>query len=332
MDGPQIKALAHRLNQLLFNQLVVRIDVPADRWQANVLLKHCAGQHIRRVYSHGRWLLWNFSHGISWACYPLRRWRWSIEFLETNFGSGPSLLRSVGMAGTPPGSPSAVIVPPSVSPLLLAPGRRPLLRMTLTDGRRICLSGRPLFLILLTEGLPRHPELSSMGPDILADQFSKTQWVYRLRHEGGKTISQVLLEQNVAAGIGNQTKCEILFAARVHPSTHITTLSREELDHLANVAVDLMMAQFRAALSPIAAPPVPRRVFDRAGESCDVCATPIAVDRSGCDNHWSWYCPNCQPAREEPMLFTSDHTQSPAQEHSDEGGINLAPGKIEQDF
>ena len=309
MDGPQIKALAHRLNQLLFNQLVARIDVPADRWQANVLLKHCAGQHVRRVYSHGRWLLWNFSHGISWACYPLRRWRWSIEFPESEPSSGPSLLNSVGIL-SPPVLP--VVVPPAVSPLLLTPGRRRLLQMTLTDGRRISLSGRPLFLILLTDGLWRHPDLIALGPDILSDQFSKTQWVHRLRHERGRTISQALLEQTVAAGIGNQSKCEILFAVGVHPATHMTALSREELDHLADVAVDLLMALFRLTLSPIAASPVPRRVFDRAGEPCDACSTPIAVDRSGGDNHWSWYCPNCQPHREEPMLFSPEEAANPS--------------------
>ena len=64
MEGPQVKALADRLGELTLGRKVDRIDVPADRWQANVLLKHCAGRHINAIRSLGQWLIWDFSHGI----------------------------------------------------------------------------------------------------------------------------------------------------------------------------------------------------------------------------------------------------------------------------
>ncbi len=37
MDGPLVHALSCRLHEILHERRVDRIDVPADRWQANVL-------------------------------------------------------------------------------------------------------------------------------------------------------------------------------------------------------------------------------------------------------------------------------------------------------
>src|SRR3954466_5347249 len=54
MEGPQTRALADHLNELITGKPVEQILVPEHRWQANMLLLNCVGQVIQRVRSHGK--------------------------------------------------------------------------------------------------------------------------------------------------------------------------------------------------------------------------------------------------------------------------------------
>src|SRR5215470_10037221 len=79
MEGPQTRALADQLNELLTGKPVERILVPQNRWQANVLMLNCVGQVIQRVRSHGKWLFFDFSHGVTWLCQLITRSKWTIR-------------------------------------------------------------------------------------------------------------------------------------------------------------------------------------------------------------------------------------------------------------
>ncbi len=291
MDGPGVKALAYRLEHLLAGRPVERLDVRADRWQANVLLKHCAGQTVQRVYAHGRWLLWDFSHGLSWICHPLRGWRWAVEMTS----SVPILNQAAS------GDSGSVL-----RPLVLRPGRRPLLRFTLAAGMRVVLSGRPLLVILPTAQVWQHPYLAGLGPDVLDAGFSPQTWAAGLHYPPRYTVAQVLLDEQLIAGIGNPTKCEILLAMRLHPATPAAMLSRAQWERIVAAARERLVAACHAALQSGAAEAAPYRVYDRAGEPCDRCGAAIRADRSGADGRWSWYCPACQARRMERTLFSPE--------------------------
>lgn len=278
MEGPQVKALADRLSQLVVDRRIDRIDVPADRWQANVLLKHCAGRTIKAVSSRGRWLIWDFSHGISWLCFPIRAWRWSMTFRRGQLTD--------------------------IKPLSSSAGRRPLLTLTFSENQVLTLSGRPIFLVLMTDAVSRHPSLRDLGPDILDPSLTVGRWATRIRSARAKNISCALMNSSIACGIGNQLKCETLFAARLHPSTPVSSLPTEDLERCLHTARELALAAYRRAMgSPFPLHDQPR-VYDRAGEPCDSCSTPIEADHSSRDGHWSWYCPRCQARPEELTLFT----------------------------
>ncbi len=284
MDGPQVKALAHRLSVAVWGHRVDRVDVPVDRWQANVLLKHCAGHRVLRIYSHGCWLIWNFEHGVSWLCYPVRRWSWEI----------------VKAGGTFIREPMAWVAGATTD---AARSRgRPLIRSQLDDGREIVLSGRPLFLTLLTPELWRHPHLADIGPDPLADELSMADWRFRLRLFEKSTIARALLDQRVMAGIANPWKCEILHAAGVHPATRAIALNSGQIQRLAAAAQVCLTKAYRYYLGDVQQGRL-CVVYDCAGEPCQACGTAITVDRSGRDGHWTWYCPKCQRADGESLLF-----------------------------
>src|SRR3954471_20328441 len=78
MEGPQTRALADHLGDLLAGRAVERIIVPEDRWQANVVLLNCVGQVVQRVRSHGKWLFFDFSHGMTWLCQLITRAKWTL--------------------------------------------------------------------------------------------------------------------------------------------------------------------------------------------------------------------------------------------------------------
>ena len=305
MEGPEVDALSFRLSALAGRQWVDRIDVPAHRWQANVLLKHCAGKRINQIYSQGRWLLWNFSHGVSWAIYPLRRWRWSAQWTDGGKPTVPGWLDNV-------------------SPLSKEVGRRPLLRITLENGGCLTLSGRPLLLVLPTENLYRHPSLAGLGPK-LSDEFLTDEiWEKRLRLlAADKTISQAIMDELVVAGISNQTKCEMLFAGAIHPAARISSIESRQMREVLSTARHRGDILYRASLEGHGARELPRLVYDRAGEPCERCATSIVAERCGRDGLWSWFCPNCQRLPQQPMLFGVEPVPAPISEPESCNGVPL---------
>jgi formamidopyrimidine-DNA glycosylase len=277
MEGPQTRSLADHLEGILAGQVVERIDVPANRWQANVMLLNCAGQVIQRVRSHGSWLFLDFSHGVTWMCHLLARSTWRTRVGE----------KAVDTPGKKKKSKR---------------GPAPLLALTLRNGTVATLSGRPLFLISPTGNVINTPGLKGIGPDPLQRPFASDDFMQRLRQATTRTVAAGLLDQRIVSGIGNPLKCEILFAARLGPDTRIASLYASDLEKLAAAVDEVAMRAYEHFTGAVPQEQL-YRVYDRAGEPCVVCGAEIAVDRSGSDAHWTWYCPACQPLQREETLF-----------------------------
>jgi endonuclease-8 len=271
MDGPQTHVLADRLAAQLCGRAVEQINVPPGRWQANVLLLHCAGQVIQKISARGKWLFFDFSHGVTWACCLLAKSKWDIVAAVPENGRGEE-----GNGG----------------------GRAPLLVVTFRQGPTAVLRGRPLFLTLPTSGLWQHPDLADLGPDPLAAESADVfveLFLARLRPAAGRTLAAALLDQSIVAGVGNPLKCELLFRVGLAPATRVGELYASQLDLVARTLYRMMRLAGGEGATP--------HVYDRAGEACGRCHQPIAVDRSGADGRWSWHCPNCQKPQRGPTLF-----------------------------
>lgn len=119
-------------------------------------------------------------------------------------------------------------------------------------------------------------------------------------------VGQLLMDQNVVAGIGNIYRAEMLFRARLNPYQPGNTLGAE-------VAADLwadwevlledgirsgaMLTRHNpddAAGRALALADVKERywVYGRAGQPCRVCATPIALAEMQARK--LYFCPSCQ--------------------------------------
>ncbi|MGN6367958.1 MAG: hypothetical protein ACTHN5_06820 [Phycisphaerae bacterium] len=289
MEGPQTRALAEHLNDTITGKLVERILVPEHRWQANMLLLNCVGQVVQRVRSHGKWLFFDFSHGITWLCQLITKAKWTLIPPDEN----PRYLHPDPSLHPPP-----TFTPPNRPPLITVSFRT----KTTAPPLVAILTGHPAFYILPTNNVWSHPEIRALGPDPISSPSFHDDFSYRLRQHPTRTVAATLLDQEIVAGLGNALKCEILFATRFAPSAKVGTLLASQVDRLAISVVALVATATTFACKST---PFPYRVYDRAGLPCFLCNTEIAVDRSGQDAHLTWYCPTCQPLGQEPTLFAS---------------------------
>jgi endonuclease VIII len=160
--------------------------------------------------------------------------------------------------------------------------------------------------LLKTSALRTHPRLARLGPDLLAEPPDIDEMVRRacVPAHGGREIADLLLDQRIAAGIGNIYKSETLFEQRVHPRTRVDDLAPEKLRALYETAAKLMRLSLltrRRSAVPLKRRPQPSSqrffVYGRAGEPCLDCKTPIVRFLQGDMARSTYYCPTCQPAR-----------------------------------
>lgn len=157
--------------------------------------------------------------------------------------------------------------------------------------------------------IDRHEALGRLGPDLLADDVDEAEVVRRMRQRGDDPVALVLLDQRVAAGIGNVYKSETLFVAGVSPFARVRDLPDERLATLVSTARRLMRANvIETAGAGIVtytglrrttgrADPAERLwVYGRAGRPCRKCGTPIESAKQGLEARTTYWCPTCQPS------------------------------------
>lgn len=76
-----------------------------------------------------------------------------------------------------------------------------------------------------------HPQLSKIGPEPLARDFTAEKLKVMLDKKRGR-IKAYLLDQSFIAGIGNVYVQDILWYARIHPNRVANTLTDEEIEKL----------------------------------------------------------------------------------------------------
>jgi endonuclease VIII len=133
--------------------------------------------------------------------------------------------------------------------------------------------------------------IASLGPDVLADDFDPQLAASRAALHTDRMIADVLLDQRVAAGIGNIWKCESLFARGIDPRTRVGTLTREEIASVYASARELMLASLSAAGRSAARG---FAVYSKTNRPCPRCAALITAYQLGDPPRWTWSCAHCQ--------------------------------------
>ena len=150
-----------------------------------------------------------------------------------------------------------------------------------------------------SRSLARQEDLLHLGPDFLADQFDHDEARRRIRARADSEIADVLLNQRVVAGIGNEYKSEVLFMARVSPFARVDQITDEQLDRILKTARKVMLANVAKAsparITTFRLDRTKQYVYGRGGKPCLRCGTPIEYAKQGKDARGTYWCPRCQP-------------------------------------
>ncbi len=165
----------------------------------------------------------------------------------------------------------------------------------------------PVAEFVAARELGRHSELSALGPDLLAEDFDAGEAVARMRARPAAAIADALLDQRIAAGVGNVFKSEVLFVCGVDPFRLVSTLSDGDLRRVIDASRQLLKANVIDAARSGApgwggARTTTRRmnpaarlwVYGRAGRPCRRCGTPVSCRKQGANARGTYWCPTCQ--------------------------------------
>jgi endonuclease-8 len=144
----------------------------------------------------------------------------------------------------------------------------------------------------------RPASLAHLGPDLCVPGADLDEALLRMASvpDPGTTIAEVLLDQRVAAGIGNVYKSEVLWARRVDPFAPVGRLGATARRGLLERAHRLLLANLTTSRrTTIPGPPGSLAVYGRAGRPCPACGTPVRSRRHGERARSTWWCPRCQP-------------------------------------
>ncbi len=175
--------------------------------------------------------------------------------------------------------------------------------ITMDNGRQLRFHDPRRFgLVLLLAGKPmRHPLLKDLGPEPLGEGFT-TEHLQAACAKRAAAIKQVIMDAGVVVGVGNIYASEALFRAGILPRTSARRLTKPRVARLV-AAIRAVLADaiaeggttLRDFLHSTGEPGYFRQrlnVYDRKGEPCRVCGTPVSHAVIG--QRSTYWCPKCQ--------------------------------------
>lgn len=158
------------------------------------------------------------------------------------------------------------------------------------DNDYLCFDDQRLFgRIGIVQDVDSFIKKHHLGPDVLTLNKEKFASIVLKKKIAIKTV---LMKQELFAGIGNVYSDEILFQARINPSTLASSLSEEQVERIfQKVGLVLNIA----IKSRVEDQPFPEHFLLHSGRKskiCPICGSKIKCQifsgRTGC------FCPNCQ--------------------------------------
>jgi formamidopyrimidine-DNA glycosylase len=164
------------------------------------------------------------------------------------------------------------------------------------DPRRFGLS-----LVVAENELHKLPQLKHLGLDPFDPRFTGRYLHFFTKHSD-RRIRDLLLDQQIVAGIGNIYANEILCRIGVRPTTRSWRLTRTQVEQIAVMIPTVLneairwcgtsFSDYRDADDKFGEFQNHLWVYDRDGEKCRVC--PSTIKRVAMGNRSAFYCPSCQ--------------------------------------
>jgi endonuclease VIII len=274
-EGDTIFRSARALNQALAGATVTGFETvyaPLASVHDNAPV---TGRTIEKVESRGKWLLIHFSGDLILVTHMLMSGSWHI------YRTGERWRRN-----------------------------RPHMRIVIrTRDFEAVAFDVPVARFHTARSLERTTAIPKLDLDVLGPQFSEDDAVARMRAQASDAVADVLLNQQVMAGLGNVFKSEVCFACKVNPFRAVASLTDAELNCLVATARKMMAANVLessgdrvttytgARRTTGHADPAARVwVYGRQGQPCRRCGAAILMRRQGTGARSTYWCPECQPS------------------------------------
>ena len=233
------------------------------------------GQLVSSVEARGKWLLIHFSGGGTLATHMLMNGSWHIyrhgeRWQQPRFN----------------------------------------MRIVIENTQYIAVGFKvPVAEMHTAQSLARDRRFPAPAIDVLNPNFDSAEAALRIQAHSSEEIADVLLHQEVLAGVGNEFKSEICFVTGIHPFCRVAALTLEQIQSVVvasqrllrtNVLVDspdtlVTYAGATRRTTHASDPTASVWVYGRHGEPCRRCAEPIRRRIQGPDARVTFWCPRCQP-------------------------------------
>jgi endonuclease VIII len=233
------------------------------------------GQTVDRVESRGKWVLIHFSGGGILVTHMLMSGSWHIYRL--------------GQRWQQPGRNMRIVLENNICQAV---------------GFRV-----PVVQIHTASSLARDRRIPAPTTDVLNPDFDAQAVTWRIRACAHEEIGDVLLHQDVLAGVGNVFKSEVCFVSGVSPFCKVADLRAEEIDVLIRTSQKLIAANVledsgdtivtyrgqHRRTAHTSDPTASLWVYGRANDPCRRCGERIRRRIQGPDARVTFWCPQCQP-------------------------------------
>ncbi len=257
------------------------------------LLPHVQGQRISRVIVRDRRLRWpvpaDFAQRLKGCTVQdvLRRGKYLLWDCETGY-----MLSHLGMSGS-------LRVIPATEP----PEKHDHIDIAFDSGTAIRYTDPRRFgaMLWISGQDPIHPLLDPLGPEPLSPEFNATH-LYRLSRGRSVSIKEFIMNGHIVVGVGNIYASEALFSSGVHPTRLAGKTSLARYAKIVDAIKQTLAKAIRAGGSSLRNYvqadgelgyfQLNAFVYDREGQPCRVCKTPIQALRQG--QRSTYFCPRCQ--------------------------------------
>ena len=143
--------------------------------------------------------------------------------------------------------------------------------------------------------------LKNLGPEPFSPEFSPDYLAKQMQGRR-RVVKTALLDQAIVAGIGNIYADEVLFLSRIPPTQLCASLTHEQIERLHHSIIAVLekaiasggttFSDFLNVQGVNGNYAGVAWVYNRAGEPCRICSTPIQRLKLG--GRSSHFCPECQ--------------------------------------
>jgi endonuclease VIII len=233
------------------------------------------GQQVERVESRGKWVLIYFSGGGILVTHMLISGSWHIYRLGERW---------------------------------LQPGRN--MRIVLENSVCQAVGFRvPVAQMHTASSLARDRRIPSPTSDVLNSGFDAEAVKTRILACAREEIGDVLLHQDVLAGVGNVFKSEVCFVTGVNPFCKVSKLQPDEVDALIHASQKLIASNVledsgdtivtyrgqHRRTAHTSDPTASLWVYGRTNDPCRRCGDRIRRRIQGPDARVTFWCQSCQP-------------------------------------